>query len=179
MPSGQEYGNRLRNDVRRALSQHLAKLEEELKGFQENFSSSLGRIRQSLEPVLNLEVPTAESVIQEVVDDAARWRKRETAFLAEFAQLLRQKEAQEDILHSLLDGAHHYAPRVALFVAHSEQFVGWSSRGYSQVLAQQLSQFSLSHSESPLLRQAIGGNSATSADDVSREERLSKIIGNE
>src|SRR2546422_3258629 len=128
MPSGQEYGNRLRDDVRRTLSQHLAKLEEDLQDIHKIFTSSLTRVRETVVPVLNLEVPSAEPIIQQVMDEAALKRKQETVFLAEFAQGLSRKETQEEILNSLLDGAHHYSPKVALFVARSEHFVGWSSR---------------------------------------------------
>ncbi len=179
MPSGQEYGNRLQNEIRRTLSQYLASLEKELHTLTNTFSSSVTRVRQSLEPIQNLEVPTAVGVIQDLVSEAAEHRRAETSFLADFAYSLRQKETQEDILNSLLDGAHRYAPRTALFVARSEQFIGWSSRGFSEGLARQLSQFSLAHSESPILQGAMTGDRVFSADDPSREDKLSQILRSE
>ena len=117
MPSGQDYANRLRDDVRRTLSQHIAKLERDINSIQDQVSSLFARVSQSLAPVRELEIPSTDSLFLEAIKEAHDQKDQSLSLLAGFSRDLRQQETQEDVLKLLLNGASHFAPRVALHSA--------------------------------------------------------------
>jgi hypothetical protein len=183
MPSGQDLVNRLQEETRRTLSQHITKFAEEFRALQNNLSasiSSINQIEQRLGSVDGVDNPAVEAVLAEALEGAAqeeaRRRDEETSFLAHFAHDLRQKETQEEILHALLDGAHRYAPRLVLFVTRGSQFVGWSSRGFSEQATQQINGYAFPTSESGLLHSALEADGLTTANDASEEKALAQFL---
>jgi hypothetical protein len=180
MPAGQDYASRLREETRRALTQHLGTLKEELRALQANLSASVEQIIERIGSILDVESPAVEAVLSDAAREAAqkeaRRRDEEMSLLAHFAYDVRHKETQEEILSSLLDGALRYAPAVALFVTRGEQFQGWSSRGFAQEKAQDLRESALAFSDSPLLRSALDAGAFTTVIDISKEPALSRLL---
>jgi hypothetical protein len=180
MPSGQDYTSRLREETRRTLASHIHDLEEELRNFQANFSASLGPIALKLDSILQIEVPAAEAIVSDAMAEEAREggrrRTEEMLGLARFAYNMRRKETQDEILNALLDGAHPYAPRLALFVTRGSQFLGWSSRGFAEETAQELAKSSFAFSDCPLLCRALEADGLTTAGDLSQESVLSQLL---
>jgi hypothetical protein len=183
MFSGQDFASRLREETRRALAEHLSSFEEEFRALQKNLSasiSSIGLIEQRLGSIQGVANPVMEAVLAEalagVSQEEARKRDEVLSFLAHFAHELRQKETQEEILNSLLDGAHRYAPRLVLFVTRGSQFIVWSSRGFSEKATQQVSGYALPSSESHLLRSALEADGLTTTNDASGEKALAQFL---
>jgi hypothetical protein len=180
MPSGQDYTSRLREETRRTLAAYVHDLEKELRNFQANLSASLGPIAQKLGSILHIEVPAAEAIVSDAVAEEAREggrrRTEEMLGLARFAYNMRRKETQDEILNSLLDGAHRYAPRLALFVARGNRFIGWSSRGFEEETAQKLGRSAFAFSDCPVLRRALEADGLTTASDLSQEAVLSQFL---
>jgi hypothetical protein len=159
MPSAQECAERLREQAYRTLLPQIRELEQELQSLSTSFSAGVHQIERKLEALSHIELPATELVLGEILDEAIRRKDAESSALASFAQDVRKKETQEEILGFLLDSAHTYSPRLALFAVRGEQFVGWSSRGYSETQAREVSSCSFPRSESPLLQRAIEGES--------------------
>ena len=183
MPSGQEFASRLRDETRRTLAAHLASFEGEFRTLQARLSTSLSSVEQlarRLEPVAEVDTSPLEKVLADalagVSEESARSRGEENSFLAHFAHEMRRKETQEEILSLLLDGAHQHAPRVLLFVARGNQFIGWSSRGFDEETAQKLDQCTLGLPDSSLLREALEADGLATANDLSREAMLSRLL---
>lgn len=175
MTSGQAALNRLRDEVRKLFSQQTAAVEEEFRNFQGQIASSLAQINVKLGLLKNADLPlSAEALVEE-----AQLKEQEITNLAHFAHDMLQKETQEEILTLLLEGTHQFAPRVALFVARGDQFSGWQSRGFSDSIAQQISQTTFSKSESPLLAGALKSNGLDTTADLGGERALSKILRSE
>src|SRR5436309_3667942 len=105
MPSAQDYASRLLQEARSILSLHLAGLEKELQNLQAQMATSLTQIDQSLGPIRAFELPAAEGVVLEAINDAVHRRDMRLASLAHLANDIRQKETQEEILTLLMDGA--------------------------------------------------------------------------
>ncbi len=181
MPSGQDYASRLREETRQTLVTHIHGLEAGLRGFQESLAASLSPISRQLRGILDMEFPAAAAILSEAVAEEAREcerRKSEDMLsLVRFAHNMRTMETQDEILNLLLDGAHKYAPKVALFVTRGNQFRGWSSRGLEPETAQRVSQRNLVVSECPILRRALEANALTTADDIALETTLSDLFG--
>jgi hypothetical protein len=183
MFSGQDFASRLREETRRALAEHLSSFEEEFRALQKNLSasmSSISLIEQRLGSIQGVANPVMEAVLAEalagVSQEEARKRDEVLSFLAHFAHELRQKETQEEILNSLLDGAHRYAPRLVLFVTRGSQFIVWSSRGFSEKATQQVSGYALPSSESHLLRSALEADGLITTNDASGEKALARFL---
>ena len=183
MPSGQDFVSRLQEETHRTLAEHLSSFNEEFRTLQKNLSasiSSINQIEQRLGSIPGADSPLVEAVLAEALAEVsqqdARRRDEEKSFLAHFAHDLRHKETQEEILNSLLDGAHRYAPRLVLFVTRGSQFVGWSSRGFSEKTTQQVSEYVLPLSESHLLRSALEADGLTTANDVFEEKALAQFL---
>ncbi|MBZ5497557.1 MAG: hypothetical protein LAP85_14235 [Acidobacteriia bacterium] len=180
MPSGKDYASRLQEETRRTLATHIHGFEQELRTLQSSLAASVAQIAQRLAPILEIEIPAVEAIISDAVSEraleGARRRADEMLHLAHFAHDLRRKETQEEILISLLDGAHRYAPRLALFVTRGAQFVGWSSRGFTEEAAQKLNKCVFALSETPLLRNALEADGLTTAHDLSRETVLPQLL---
>ncbi len=180
MPSGQDYASRLREETRQTLATHIRGLEEELRSFQENLSASLAPIARRLGSIFDIEIPAVEGIVAEAVAEEAREGARrhtgDMLCLARFAYNIRRKETQDEILNSLLDGAHRYAPRLALFVTRGNQFIGWSSRGFEGETAQKIGNGTLVLTECPLLRRALEVDGLSTANDLAQEPVLSQMF---
>lgn len=180
MPSGQDYALRLRKEARRALATHVHSVEEELRTLQNNLAASVAQISQRLGSILDIEIPAIDAILADAVAETvrvgARCRTEEMLGFARFAYEMRRKETQEEILSSLLDGARRYAPRLALLVTRGNQFIGWSSRGFSKETAQSLGHCVLALSDSPLLHNALEADGLTTANDLSQETALSRLV---
>jgi hypothetical protein len=180
MPSGQEYANRLREEIRQALAGQVQSFEEELRTMQTQLISSFGPFLQRLGTLGGLEVPATEAVLSAAVADehcrGVQARSEEMLDLARFTYALRRKETQDEILNTLLDGAHRYAPRLALFVARGHQFSGWASRGYETGMAQKLAACHLASAETPLMARALEADGLTTIDDLASESALARHL---
>jgi hypothetical protein len=183
MSSDQDFAGRLQDEVRRALADHLLSFEEEYRTVQTNLSASISAIDQigkRLETIPSINASSVAAILAAALGEVSREGTRkideEKSFLAHFAHDLRRKETQEEILNSLLDGAHRYAPRIVLFVTRVNQFIGWSSRGFSEDTAQRLGGHALSFSESHLLQSALEADGLTTANDVSQEAALAQFL---
>jgi len=178
MLSGQDYASRLREETRRELARNLQALEEDIRTLQTNFSTSFAQIARKLGSTLELEVPAAEAILVDAVKEAEKRkegsRDEEMLQLARFAHDMRQRETQEEILNSLLDGAHRYAPRLVLFVARGNQFIAWSSRGFTDEAALRKCSFPIANSQ--LLHDALDADGLITVNDLSKESVLSQAL---
>jgi len=160
MPSAQDFAERLRKQAYKTLSPQIKDLEEKLKDLGNSVSDGVRQIEQKLEALQHIELPTTKLVLDEIQEELHWQRDLKANALARFTRSVRQKETQEEILALLLDGAHTYFPRVALFAVRGEEFVGWSSRGYSEEASRNISSCSFLCSESPHLQKALEGEGA-------------------
>jgi hypothetical protein len=178
MLSGQDYASRLREETRKELARHLQALEEDIRALQTSLSTSFAQIARKLESTLELEVPAAEAILADAVKETEKRkedsRDEEMLQLARFAHDMRQSETQEEILNSLLDGAHRYAPRLVLFVARGNHFIAWSSRGFTDETA--LRKCSFPVLDSQLLRAALDADGLITVNDLSKESVLSQVF---
>jgi len=162
MPSAQHRAQRLREQAYKTLLPQIRDLEKELQSINASLSSGVHQIERKLEALSHIELPTTEVVLDEVLGDVTREYEARAGSLALFAQVLRGKETQEEILTSLLEFAQKYFPRTALFAVRGDQYVGWSSRGYSEDVAREISSSSFQRSDCPGFEQTLDdGNSAT------------------
>ncbi len=178
MPSGQEYANRLQEDAHRTLAPQIDNLEQEINIIKTDLALSLSQLGEKLEAIRNLALPMAESVILEALEDASHEKASQSAALAQFARNVRARETQEDILNELLDEAARFAPRLALFVVRGRRFLGWSSRGFSQSVADGIRQSAFDFAAGPLFEKALGCDAATSSGDIA-DEFVWKVVGEE
>jgi hypothetical protein len=130
-------------------------LEQELQNFSSSLSSGVRQIEQKLEILSHTELPSTEAVLSEILKETIRRTDTATNALALFARSVRCKETQEEILGSLLDNARAYALRAALFAVRGENFIGWSSRGFSGEQAKAISSCSFIRSELASFEEAI------------------------
>jgi hypothetical protein len=164
MPSAQDCAERLREQAYRTLLPQIHDLEQELQSVTSSLSAGFEKIGQKLEALQKIELPTTELILREILEEVIRQKDSETNSLLLFMRGLLQRETQEEILSLLLDGTHEYFPRVALFVVRGDRYVGWSSRGFSEELAHNLSSCSFARSEYPQFQEAFEGeNSATAS----------------
>ena len=162
MPSAQHCAQRLREQAYRTLLPQIRDLEQELQSINASLSSGVHQIERKLEALSHIELPTTEVVLDEVLGDVTREYEARTGSLALFAQGLRGKETQEEILTSLLEFAQKYFPRTALFAVRGDQLVGWSSRGYSEDIAREISSSSFLRTDCSSFEQALeDGNPVT------------------
>jgi len=165
MPSAQDCAERLREQAYRTLLPQIRDLEQELQSFSSSLSAAISQLGRKLEALRNIELPTTDAVLGEILSDIKLQKDHETGALVLFAHGLSQKETQEEILSFLLDTAQKYFSRVALFAVRKDRFVGWSSRGYPEERAQSIGSCSFARSECPRLEEAIGGSSLVTAAD--------------
>jgi hypothetical protein len=116
-------------------------------------------------------------VLNEILGDVTRETDLRSSTLVLFAHILRRKETQEEILALLLDSAHKYFPRTAIFAVRGNRFVGWSARGYPDALARTISSCSFLRSEAPQLEQALDGEGPLSVSDFSECAPLEFLNG--
>jgi hypothetical protein len=165
MLSAQDCAERLREQAYRTLLPQIRDLEEELKQFSNSFSAGIHQISRKLEALGHIELPAAEVVLSEILEEVIRNKDLETDALVAFAHGLRQKETQEEILGFLLDGVQRYFPRAALFSVRGEQLVGWSSRGYSEQSSKSISSCSFPRSENNDFEGALSNGSLKQFED--------------
>jgi hypothetical protein len=155
MPSAQECAERLREQAYRTLLPQIRDLEQELQSFNSSLSSGVRQLEQKLEILSHTELPSTEAVLSEILGEIVRRKESENNTLALFAQCVHKKETQEEILGLLLDSAQAYVPRVALFAVRGDRFIGWSSKGFSDEQAKEISSCSFSRSELAPFQEAI------------------------
>ena len=155
MPSARDCAERLREQAYKTLLPQIRGLQEELQSVSNSLSAGFRQIERKLEALRQVELPTTEVVLDEILGEMVRQKEMETGALALFARDLCRKETQEDILTLLLDGAQKYAPHLALFAVRGDRFVGWSSRGYSDALAGDIGSDSFPCAECPEFRDAL------------------------
>jgi hypothetical protein len=147
MPSAKDCAERLREQAYKTLLPQIQDLGEELKAVSYSFSDGVRQVERKLEGLRQIELPTTELILEEILGEIVRQKELETSQLARFARDIRQKQTQEEILAFLLDEAQKYSPRLALFAVRGDRLVGWSSRGCSDALARSISSTSLLLSE--------------------------------
>ncbi len=172
MPTAQDCAERLREQAYRTLLPQIGDLEQELQNVSNSLSTGVHQIGRKLEALSHIELPTAELVLAELLGDVARDIDLQSSALVLFAHGLRQKETQEQILSSLLDAAQKYCARTALFVVKGNRFVGWSSRGFSEDSARNISSCSFPRSSCPRFEKAIEGGSSVTGSDFAEVEAL-------
>lgn len=172
MPSAQDYAERLREQAYRTLLAQIRDLEQELQNVSNSLSAGVHQIERKLEALSHIELPTSGLVINELLEEIARDKDLQSGALVLFAQALRQKETQEQILALLLDSAQKYFARTALFVVKGNRFVGWSSRGFSEDLARNISSCSFPRSDCPRFEKVLEGHSPVTGSDFAEVEAL-------
>jgi hypothetical protein len=172
MPTAQDCAERLREQSYRTLLPQIQDLEQELQNVNNSLSTGIHQIGRKLEALSHIELPTSELVIAELLGDVARDKDLQPSTLVLFAHGLRQKETQEQILSSLLDAVRKYCARTALFVIKGDRFVGWSSRGFSEDLARNISSCSFPRSSCAGFEKVIEGGSSVTGPDLAEVEAL-------
>lgn len=183
MPSGQDHISRLREETRRKLAPIVRGFEQELRNLETNLAASIASLGRNLESVADVEVPGMETILTDALAEESHRgttrRAEEMLSLTRFTHEMRRKETQDEILGSLLDAAHRYAPRLVLFVARAQHFNAWSSRGFSSGLTAELAHGCLGFAETPLLQRALEADGLTTASDFAQEPAISGLLGKE
>jgi hypothetical protein len=159
MPSEKDCAERLREQAYKTLLPQIRDLEQELKTFSSSLSTGVHQVERKLEALRQIELPTTELILDEILGEIVRQKNLETSVLASFARDARKKETQEEILAFLLDEARKFSPCLALFAARGDRLVGWSSRGYPDDLARTISSASFARSECSEFVNALNGES--------------------
>jgi hypothetical protein len=166
MPSGKDCAERLREQAYKTLLPQIRDLEEELKAFGSSLSAGVHQIERRIEALRQIELPTTELILDEILGEIVRHKDLETSLLARFSCNVCKKETQEEILTFLLDEARQFSPRLALFAARGDRLVGWSSRGCSDALAQTIGTASFLRSECSQLADALNGESVVTVSNL-------------
>jgi hypothetical protein len=167
MPSEQKYAERLREQAYKTLSPQVKDLEKELKELSDSVSNAMYRLERKIEAVGRIELPTTEVVLDEIMEDVLRQKRKDEQTFASFARDIRGKETQEEILGLLLDCAGRFFRKAALFSVRGDRITGWSSRGYEEASAQKIAGLSLSLDGQPAISDVIKGGSVVPAPDLS------------
>jgi hypothetical protein len=177
MPSAQDCAERLREQAYRTLLPQIRDLEQELQSVNSSLSSRFEQIQRKLDALRNIELPTTDLVLHEILNDVIRQKDLEADSVALFLRGLRQKETQEEILTFFLDSVHPYFERIALFSIRGDRFVGWSSRGFEETLAGSISSCSFPCSEYPQLQDALMSEHPLSVAGFPEDSPLQLLIG--
>jgi hypothetical protein len=172
MPSAQDCAERLREQAYRTLLPQVQDLEQELKGVSSSLLAGLEKIERKLESLRKTELPTTELVLNEILENLVQQKDLEANALVLFMRGLHQKETQEEILSFLLDGILQFYPRVALFAVRGGRIIGWSSGGFVETLARNISACSFSCSENPQFEAALEGEDQTVAPEFAEDSPL-------
>jgi hypothetical protein len=162
MPSAQDCAERLREQAYRTLLPQIEDLEQELQNVGGSLSTAVHQI----------ELPTTESILAEILGEMVRQKDVETDDLILFSRGIRGKETQEEILTHLLDSAQKYSPRVALFAVRGDRFVGWSSRGYPETTAKNISAVNFPRSDCPEFQGALESENPVDVSDLPENNPL-------
>lgn len=179
MLSAQDCAERLREQAYRTLLPQIRDLEQELQAFSKSLSAGVHQFAHKLEALGHIDLPAAEVVLAEMLEEVTRNKDLETSALVQFARGLRQKETQEEILGFLLDAVHRYFSRVALLSVRGEQLVGWSSRGYSEQSSKSISACSLPRSESREFEGVLAGGGLKEFQDFPDSQGLLSFLHQE
>ena len=158
MPSIQDCAERLREQAYKTLMPQIRDLERELQSFSTSLSGAIAQLERKIEVLRNIELPTADIILDEILGEFKAQRDQEAVSLALFAEGLRQKETQEEILSFLLDGAYRHFSRAALFSVRKDRFAGWSSRGFSEDKARSIASCSFLRLDYPKLDDALSAD---------------------
>jgi hypothetical protein len=172
MPSAQDCAKRLREQAYRTLSPQIRDLDQALQNVSNSLSAGLRQIGEKLEALSHIELPTTELVLDEILGDVIREAESKANALFLFARHLRQKETQEEILALFLDAAHEYSPRTALFAVRENRFIGWSSRGFPEAIAREISAGSFLRSDCPKFDEVLAGGNPVTASDLLEDAPL-------
>lgn len=172
MPSAQDCAERLREQAYRTLVPQVRDLEQELKSISSSLLAGLEQIERKLEALRKIELPTAELVLNEILENEIRQKDKEANALVLFMRGLHQKETQEEILSFLLDGIHQFYPRVALLSVRGGRLIGWSSRGFAEEAARNISSCAFSCSENPQFEAALESEEQTAAPEFAEDGPL-------
>ena len=172
MPSERDYAERLRELSYKTLSPQIKDLEEEVKELSNLLTTRVQQIERKLEAVSKIELPTTDVVLNEILEDVLRRKDQEEKSIVSFSRDINRKETQEEILGLLLDYANQISPRVALFAVRNNRLIGWSSRGYSEESAKDISGRTLLRSEYPQFEEALKSENITAAPDLSGDGSL-------
>ncbi len=166
MPSAQDCAERLREQAYRTLLPQVRELEQDLQSVNSSLRTGFDQIQRKLESLQKIELPTSELILNEILDEVIHQRNTETDALALFTRDLRRKETQEEILSFLLDSAHQHFPHVALFAARGDRLVGWSSRGFAEETAKNITSCHFFHSEYPQIQDALESENPVPAPEL-------------
>jgi hypothetical protein len=172
MPSAQDCAKRLREQAYRTLLPQVRDLEQELKDVGSSLAAGLEQIERKLDSLRRIELPTSESILNEILENVIQQSEAEANAIVLFMRGLRRKETQEEILSFLLDGLHDFYPRVALFSVKGGRFIGWSSRGFAEGPARNISACSFSCSENPQFEAALEGEDLKPAPEFTEDGPL-------
>jgi hypothetical protein len=175
MPSAQDCAERLREQAYRTLLPQIRDLEAELQNVNTSLSAGIQHIERKLEALRQIELPTAELILGEILGEIVQQKEQETNALALFAHDLCRKETQEEILTFLLDSAKKFSPRLVLFAVRGDRLVGWSSRGCADDVARSISADSFPRSDCPQLWDALGSESPVIAADLPERASLQSL----
>jgi hypothetical protein len=164
MPSAQDCAEKLREQAYKTLLPQVRDLEQELQNISNSLAAGVHLLGQKLEALSHIELPTTELVLTEILGEVIQQKDIETNSLMHFARSLRARETQEEILGLLLDAAHKSASRTALFAIRGNRYVGWSSRGFSETLAKEISSCSFLRQDSSKLEESLNLESPMSVD---------------
>ncbi len=175
MPSAQDFAERLRKQAYKTLSPQIGDLEQELQNVASSLSAGVQQIERRLEALRHIELPTAEPILDEFLGDALRRKDLVTDDLASFTRGMRQRKTQEEILTFFLDNAQRCSPRIALYIIRGDRFVGWSSRGFSESLAKNISSCSFSRSDCSQFQEALENGRSAVVPDLAAVDSLQAI----
>ena len=178
MPSVQDCAERLREQAYRTLLPQVREIGNELQKLSNSLTDGVKLLEQKLDALNHVELPTTEPVLTELLGGIIRQKKLEVSELLAFARRLKTKETQEELLASLLDAVRKYTSRAALFAVRGDRFAGWSSRGFSDEAAHNLSSCVFSRKDCELFETALKGETPIAAADLSTEKALS-FLGEE
>jgi len=173
MPSERKYAERLREQAYKTLSPQIKDLEQQLKELNESLSAGIYQMERKLEAAHQIELPTTDAVLDEIMEEILRQKNREEQSIAVFAREIRRKETQEEILGMLLDYAQRFFPRVGLFSVRNDRLIGWSSRGFNEDSTRLFADFSILKSECPQFREALDGEDIVTVPDLTENSSLS------
>jgi hypothetical protein len=179
MPSGPDYAKRILDETRRVLDPRISALQVAFESLKNHLLTSISQLTPQLEAIQGIVLPTAEGIVTEAMKEAAWQNQVEVNLLAEFANGMRRKETQEEILSLLLDTAHQFAHGVALFVVRGDEIAGWSSRGFSPDTAARFGSCSFALADSALLQKALGGDAILTVTHPPEESRLQEMFQDE
>jgi hypothetical protein len=180
MPSAQDCAARLREQAYKTLLPQIRDLEQGLETISSSLSAGVHQVERKLETLRQIELPTTELILDEILGELARQKNLETSMLARFVCDARKKETQEEILAFLLDEAQKFSPRLALFAARGDRLVGWSSRGCPDDLARTISSASFLRSECSEFVDALNSESVitvSSLPDTGCLQSLQETVG--